>query len=141
VFSPPVSIARVGREQLQQQVLDHDREPEGHDQRGQRVLAQRAVEHEALQPVAEAEGDRQHRQRGEQRRVPEQRRAGDHREGAEDDEVALRRVRQPHDAEHQRLPEREQRVQAAEQDALEQDFKHGPHLPSHRNRPARSARG
>ncbi|MNT14355.1 hypothetical protein D3C72_1493570 [compost metagenome] len=131
--------ARVGREQLQQQVLDHDRQAEGHDQRGQRVLAQRAVEHVALQQVAEAEGQRQHREHHQPwHRCAGHRDTGDHREGAQDDEVALRRVGQPHDAEHQRLAEREQRVEAAEQHALEQGFKHG--APRCQSRLARSAR-
>jgi hypothetical protein len=136
--------ARVGREQFEQQVLDDDRQAEGDDQRRQRVFAERAVEHVALQRVAEAECHGQHRER-DRRHQPRRgiaarhRHARDDRKRTEDDEVALRRVGEPHHAEHQRLAEREQRVEAAEQHALNNGFKHG-RPPRCRSRPARSAR-
>ena len=48
--------------------------------------------------------------------------AGDHHErevGRQHDEVAVGNVHQPHDAVPEREPDREQRVQAAEQDSLD----------------------
>jgi hypothetical protein len=50
--------AAVRREQLQQAVLDDDRQPEGDEQGRQQVLAQRAVEQEPLQrvPIAAISG-------------------------------------------------------------------------------------
>ncbi len=50
--------AAVGGEQLQQRVLDDDREPERHQQRRQQVVAERAVEQRALQPIADRRHDR-----------------------------------------------------------------------------------
>ena len=41
--------------------------------------------------------------------------------GAQHDEVAMRDVDQPHDAEHQRQTRREQRIEPAEKDALHDD--------------------
>ena len=40
-------------------------------------------------------------------------------EGAEHDQVAMREIDQPHDAEDQRQPGGEERIKPAEQDALE----------------------
>ncbi len=39
--------------------------------------------------------------------------------GRRDDQVAMRKVHQPHDAEDKAQPGREERVETAEQDALE----------------------
>ena len=55
--------AAVGREQLQQPVLDDDGEAEGHQQRRQDVVAERAVEQAALQPIA----DRRHERHDDER--------------------------------------------------------------------------
>ena len=46
-------LAAVGGESFEQAVLDEDREPEGDEERRQDVLAERAVQHAALQEVAE----------------------------------------------------------------------------------------
>ena len=60
-----VELPAVGGEDLQQPVLQDHREAEGHQQRRQDVLAQRAVENAALQPIAEG---RHHRHDDQQRR-------------------------------------------------------------------------
>ena len=50
----------VGGEQRQKPVLDDDREAEGHQKRRQQILAERAVEHEPLQRIADRGHDRHH---------------------------------------------------------------------------------
>ena len=120
-IAPACSSAAVGGEQLQQPVLDDDRKAEGDQQRRQQVVAQRAVEHEPLQRIA----DRRH-----QRHDDDERGSGsmpsvcvvDQREiGGEHDEVAMRDVDEPHHAEDQRQPGREHGVEPADQHALHDD--------------------
>ena len=112
----------IGRVDLLEQVLDDDGEAEGDDQRGQRVLSQRSVQHRPLQAVARREADRQQRQQrdpGRERRgKAESERQRGSGEGAEHDEVAVRGVGEAHDPEDQRLAEREERVHPSEEDSL-----------------------
>ena len=129
MFSPPVSIDRGSAENSSSSAfwITIDR-PKVTTSEGSGSLPERAVEDAALQRVADAERDRQQQQPdGHQRELrrgherAERRQRGDRAECAEHDEVALRGVGEPHHAEHQRLAEREQRVQAAEQQALDED--------------------
>ena len=57
--------------------------------------------------------------------------------GREHDEIAVGDVDQPHDAERQRQADREQRIDAAEQAALDEDVEplHRRACPTVRNRP------
>ena len=83
---------------------------------------ERAVEHAALQDVAEPNAIAAARSTASTAHGPQpvaERRGADAAEGGEHDEVAVRDVGQPHHAEHQRQAQREQRVQAAEQHALQ----------------------
>ena len=114
--------AWVGAVYLLEQILDHDCQPERDHQGRQRIAAQRAVEEEALEPVAGTEPKGQQHCHGRPRRhgwrqtARERQREGD--EPSEDDEITVRDVGQPHHAEDQRLAHGEQSVQSAEQDAL-----------------------
>jgi hypothetical protein len=123
--------ARIRRIDLLEQVLDHDREPEGDDERRQRILPQRPVEHRALEPVAGHESDRQQdgergpgREPGGKPGREAERGSG---EGAQDDEVAVRRIGEAHHSEEQRLPEREERVHPSEEDSLHDGIEEGRH--------------
>ena len=110
--APALSDRRVGREALQQQVLDHDREPEGGQQRHQLAGAQAAVEAPsaaAAQPSAATPGrTRISDANGRQPRVLDQHEHAGTRRARE---VAVREVDDPHDAEQQRQPAGEQRVE------------------------------
>ena len=52
----------------------------------------------------------------------------EHGKGGEHDQVAMGEIDQPHDAEDQRQPGREQRVEAAEQNALDQCIEPAGHV-------------
>ncbi len=99
--------------------------------RGKDIAAQGAVEECALQRVAEHEQDRRRHQRAEER--PDAQRLGDgqHDEGREHDEVAVRQVDEAHDAEDQRQAGGEQRVEPAQHDALQQGVEHDRHVPKY----------
>ena len=118
--------ARIRGENFLQQVLDHDRHAEGHDQRRQRIAAERAVQREALQAVACGKSDRQYQyERSPWRHCGRQPGRGGQRKHAEsrqDDEIAVRGIGEPHHAEDQRLAHGKQCVQPAEQDALDEDI-------------------
>ena len=70
--------ALVGGEELQQQVLHHDRQPEGDEQRGQRARRHGAVQQATLQQVPERghhrNDDDQRDQRGQRHGVDEDQR-------------------------------------------------------------------
>jgi hypothetical protein len=121
-----VQALGVGREHLQQQVLDDDRQPEGDQHRRQRVgAAQREVQHPVLEQPADAEHQRHHHRQRPQRVDGH---GVDDRQGDErghDRQVAVGQVDQPHHPEHQRQPGGEQRVQAAEQQPLDDDVDPG----------------
>ena len=110
---------RVGGEHLQQHVLDDDREAEGHQQRRQDVPAQRQVEDAALQRVADPRHHRHDDDQADERMHAGAVEHGETEEGGEHDQVAVRDVDQPHHAEDQREPGREQRVEPAQQHALD----------------------
>ena len=132
--APRLSLPAVGRELQQQPVLDDDREPEGDEQRHQQVGAERAVEHQPLQPPAE----REHEGQGDQQRHPDRheqrRREREDEVGGEHDEVAMREVDEPHDAEDQRKAGGVERVESAEQGALDDGVDEG-HRAAPRNTP------
>ena len=110
--------AVVDREALIQQVLDHDRETERRQQRHEQPRSQAALEQDSLQHVADQQHHRQHRQdREERRRVPVLEQQVDQIR-AEHGEVAVGEVDDSHQPEHQRQPAREQPVEPAEHDAL-----------------------
>ena len=124
-----LELAAVGGEQLQQRVLDDDREAEGDEQRRQQIVAERAVEQPALQHVADRRHHRHHDDERDERIEAE--RVGRHQRdvGGEHDQVAVRDVDQPHHAEDQRQPGGEHGVEPAEQHALHDDVD-----PFHRQR-------
>ena len=94
-------------------------EPERGDDLERRIDTDDAVEHDPLQqqPTTNAGGqhDEQCQQRVDVERVGQRERE----EGGEDRQVAVRQVDQPHHAEPERQAGREQRVQPAQQDALD----------------------
>ncbi len=113
-----VQPPRVRREGLEQAVLDHDGQAERHEHGRQDAAPEQPVEHEPLQPVADHGHDR-HDQPEREQRIDVQRLHGDDRdEGGQDAEVAVGEVDQAHDAEDQRQPGGEERVETAQQDAL-----------------------
>ncbi len=111
--------AAVGGKAFQQRVLDDDGQAEGDEQRRQDVVAQRAVEHMVLQQPAGGEHRRRCDQRGDERIEAEACDKHQDEEGGEHDQVAMGEVDQPHDAEDQAEPRREQGVEPAEQHALD----------------------
>ena len=151
MFSPPLSIDRGSAENSSSSAfwITIDR-PKVTTSEGSGISPEGSVQHPALQRVADAERDRQEQQRDRRQRElrrgherAERRQRGDRGEGAQDDEVALGGVGEPHHAEHQRLAEREQRVEAAEEQALDEDVDGNAHRLWRfrgRSRPARSAR-
>jgi hypothetical protein len=58
-------------------------------------------------------------QRGHDQGNAEHRGDAEHQIGREQDQVAMREIDQPHDAEDQRQPQRKQRIDAAKQHALD----------------------
>ncbi|MCY1391038.1 hypothetical protein D9M71_58660 [compost metagenome] len=125
-------LPAVGAEELQQQVLQDDRQPEGHQQRRQDVVAEGAVEQLPLQAVADHEHHRHHQRQAGQRRQAEHFHHHQGQVGRQHDEVAVGDVDQAHDAEHQRQADREHGVETAEQRALHQGIE-----PFHRHASAR----
>ena len=97
----------------------NDRQSEGREHRHQQAAAGAALEHEALQRPADQRHHRRNDQEAEKRLDREA--VGQHKEriGGQDREAAVRQVDEPHDAEHERQAAGDQRVVAAEQDALE----------------------
>ncbi len=114
-----LQLAAVGGEDLEQRVLDDDRQAEGDQQRRQDVAAERAVQQAALQAVADCRHHRHDDDQRQQRRQAQPLRHRERDEGGQHDQVAMRDVDQPHDAEDQRQPGGEQRIEPAEQDALQ----------------------
>src|SRR5262249_31247408 len=96
-----------------------DEQAERRQQRHELARAEAALEQRPLQPVPEHEEPGQH---DRERRVRRQARVLDDEEDhvrPEERERAVREVDDPHHAVHEREPRREQRVQAAEQDSLD----------------------
>ena len=118
-----VDRAEIGAERELREQRQHDVDAERDQQRVEHRRADHEVEQVALDDVAEHE-QRQHgeRQRGE-RVEPEAREQVIADIGAQHDEGAVRDVDDVEDAPHEREAERHQRVQAAEQHAVDQ------HLP------------
>ena len=83
----------------------------------------------ACKQVADREHQRQRDQRGQRQRQAEKRDQRQDQEGRQHDQVAMREVDQPHDAEDQRQSGREQRVEPAEQDALDDHVEERGHRP------------
>ena len=110
----------VGGEGFEQAVLDDDGKAEGDEQRRQDIAAERAVEERVLQRIAEREQHRRRHQRAEERPDAQRLRQRQHDEGRQHDEIAVRQVDEPHDAEDQRQAGGEQRVEPAQHDALQQ---------------------
>ena len=94
-FEPMV----IGAEALQQPVLDDDRNAEGDEQRRQQPAAESLIQQSALQRIAKHEHHRQDDGKAQERIEPGV--PGDHEGdiGREHDQVAMRDVDQPHDAE------------------------------------------
>ena len=101
------------------------------EQRRQNVRSQRPVEHLQLKQETDREHDRQGDERGDERVEPERGDEGQNEEGGEHDEIAVSQIDQAHDAEDQREPGGEERVEPAEQNALDQrvDEAHHPTAP------------
>jgi hypothetical protein len=115
--------ARVRREDFQEEVLDDDREAEGHQQRREDVAPERAIQKRTLEHIA------QYRHRGHhhgERGVGAPAGAQHQRyatKGGEHDEIAVRDIDQPHDAEGQRQSHGEERVETAQEHALHERVK------------------
>ena len=116
----------VGREALQQQVLDDDGDPERRQDRLHWPGIHGEVEQPALDDVAE-DGHDDHDEDQRVERVDVERAHEDQRDvGGHDAEVAVGEVDQPHDPEDQSEPGGEQRIQPAEQEPLD-DVVHPDH--------------
>ncbi len=113
-----VEFAAIGGEHLEEAVLEDHREAESDQQRRQDVFAEGVIEDQPLQPVA----DRRHQRNDQDQRGQrvQTARADDHESdvGGEHDHVAMGDIDEPHDPEDQRQSGREQRVEAADQHAL-----------------------
>ncbi|MCY1365483.1 hypothetical protein D9M69_523290 [compost metagenome] len=122
-----VQRARVGAEQLDHQVAQHHRDAEGDQHRRERIVGgHRAVQQQPLQQVAHAEGRQRHRRDEEERRHAGELRGQEDREvRREHHELAVREVDHAHHAEDQRQAQAEERVQAAEQHAVDEGFEPG----------------
>ena len=103
--------AGVSGKHLQQDVLNHDREVEGHQRRRQDVAPEGEVEDAALQRVAEARHRRHGDDQAQQRMKAGALNHGQAQERRQHDEIAVGDVDQPHHAEDQRKAGREQRVE------------------------------
>ncbi|MHC2485918.1 hypothetical protein ACVIKP_007773 [Rhizobium leguminosarum] len=126
--------AAIGGKTFEQAVLDDDRQAEGDEQRRQDILAERAVEQEILQAPTDGEHQRHRYQGGNKRVEPECRHQHQDQEGGKHDQVAMGEVDQPHNAEDETEPRCKQRIEPAEQHALENGIKPAHGDPS-RNRP------
>jgi hypothetical protein len=114
-----VQSPAVGREQLQEQVLEDDREAEGDQHRGQAVAADGEVQQPPLEQVAEDEHGRHGNPEGRQGVQPGA--VDDHQgqERGQDGEVAVGQVDQAHDPDEAE-PGGEHGVQPAQQQPLDQ---------------------
>ena len=110
----------IGREDLEQDVLDDDGETEGSQERHQESGAPAPFQKQHVHRIARDP----HNRKDEQRREPRRNRRliddDPDQVGADHGDVAMGEVDDAHDAEHQRQPAGEQGVKAAEQDALEE---------------------
>ena len=95
---------------------------------GRMSRAERAVEQEALQRVAGGEHQRHRDQRGDGSGRPARPTSARITKAAKHDEVAMREVDEAHDAEDQRQAGGEERVEAAEQHALDDDVVEADHI-------------
>ena len=114
-----VERVHVRREEVLQQVRDHDEQPERRQQRHELSRAEAALEHRPLEDVADDERAGEHRREREIRRdvhvLGEEKR----HVRADERERSVREVDDPHHPEHQREAGREQRVEPAEQDPVD----------------------
>ena len=123
----------VSGEHRKQSVLDDDREAEGHQERRQQIFAERAVEHEPLQRIAEQRHHRHHHDQRSQRPDAEHFCRHQRDVSRQHDQIAMGDIDEPHHAEDQRQSGGEHGVEPADQDALKDDvdpFHHGTPSPS-----------
>ena len=124
-----VVVAELRAEQQQRRVLEEERDAERGDQRGDpRRVAQRpvgeALDREAEQPRAEHRDDEHagHQQRDRDRRVQraaQERQHAEADEGADHVDVAVGEVQELQDPVDHRVAQRDQRVEAAEDDPVD----------------------
>ena len=105
-----VHFLRIGRIGFEQRVLDNHRQTESDQKRWQDVIAQRVIQHAALQNVAKTGHRRNHQDKRDQRMDTQHHRGRQPEIGRHHDQVAMGDVDQPHHAEDQAEPGREQRV-------------------------------
>ena len=126
VLKPPMSSERGSAENISSSrfwiTIDSPKvtTSDGSGSRPSVPLSTRAAAHSRAERQRQQQPARRRPAASAHQPVPARSRAN----AAEHDEVALRDVGQPHHAEHQRQAEREQRVQAAEQHALDQGVDH-----------------
>ena len=96
----------------------NDRQAERREDRHQQPAARAAFQHEPLQRPADHRHQRDHEAKAEKRLNPETIGQNVERVGREHRKAAVREVDDPHDAEHERQAAGDQRVIAAEQNAL-----------------------
>ena len=113
-------FARIVAVDLKQSILDDVGEAKGDEDDEQAVLADDALEQEALQRETDAKRDRQHDDGRCHRIEAKADREGQQRKAGQYDEVAMGDVDKAHDASRERQAGGKQRVQAAEQHALQQ---------------------
>ena len=120
-IGPARELAGVGAIGLEKAVLDDDRQAEGHQQDRQNALSDGALQQETLQDVAGAEGDRDQDQRNEKRRPAKRAGQRQEHEREQHDHVAMGDVDEAHDAKRERQAEGEQRIEAADKHALDDE--------------------
>ena len=116
-----VDRLRVRGVDLEQQVLDDDREAEGHEQRREGVAVDALLEQRALHDVAQQREDRHDDEERPDFGQVELRDQEDRGVARDDRHVAVGQVDDLHHAEHQRQSAGEQRVEAAQEDARDDD--------------------
>ena len=99
--------------------MNDDGQPECDQQRRQQIASQGSIQQHVLQGKSGGE-HRRHCQQSRKKRVePKPRRQRENRESRQYDQIAMGEIDQPHDAEDQRQAGGEQRIQASEQNALD----------------------
>ena len=134
-----LKAACVRREYFLQQILQHNRQAEGQQQRGERAAAHDTVEQQLLhQPTNDEHRRDNQRQRGNCIDA-EQAHGNAGQIGPDHDQIAMRDIDHAHHAEAETKPKPEQGVQRAEHQAVQQGLGEDLHV-KFRNRLPRRAR-
>ena len=114
-----VDGARVGAECIEQRVFDDDGEAERHQQHVAVIAMRRRADDEALQGIAEREEYRREQEHGDVRIEPQQAIGEESGEQGRGQHRAMREIDDVQHAVDQRQPERDQRIDRAGQQTVE----------------------